>query len=499
MFDDTSWDLYKTPDNVFYLLIPKEFNIYNISLKKDVKHSEYPGFKISDLSCLKPLDINGIKINSILNNIEINEDALTSLKNMFIPNSAAWSFFLMGHGGSSGELTTTLANELTHKSGKIAGISEHIFIKFINFLSKDISTNTLFYKSCFAGGKNLINPYQVRQGEYVEFKIYGIQDIYPFTIIAQATLNQPTIADGFPSPEQCSKFFLSNESIDNPNLPYVLFSETNEKKISKLPVALNFKAFFESLQIRYQNPPETNTPQDETSWVSILKYVTPFYKKAPDPQYLYWSGNCPLIRKINTSYFEVLPLDESIRVIPRAPKILFPESNNEDIELQNTRSLFLYPSIVNASIKIEGDEMPAIISPNPGASLLFLNKMEAPSFKFREIVDAFLKAKNQEKKVFIIKELTCKSLNETLINLTNVIINITDWSDNLSNPEPTYSLYYSLNDNYRKKQSNDGAWNNITREQFYADINTILSDIDTQYPGLHTKLIEDIKNRFGLI
>lgn len=165
-FNRAEWQVYTTQDNAMLLFIPliDPFISY-LALLKDTKNTSNQtnistgefllGFKINHLQPINnPLSLlKYVKpqrtIDSLKKYLEEVLVTYADVKHIGTTYLNRWDIVLMGHGFSAYK-----------EKGLISGMHVSSFEMFLDFLNQKIQTRTLFYISCYSGGKNLKKPYR---------------------------------------------------------------------------------------------------------------------------------------------------------------------------------------------------------------------------------------------------------------------------------------------------------------------------------------------------
>jgi len=234
---------------------------------------------------------------------------------LFKPTSGPWNIYLDGHG---------------LKGSHIAGLSHNLFEQFLNFLSKNIITNFLFYSTCYGGGINLVKPYLTKVNESGAISSTNIN----FTIAEDAATE---------SVSQASSWYTDPFCIAKPN----------------------FKNFFEGLENIFNC-----TTNSSEKWNDILYSVI-----TQEGEHVR-STNEPLIKFPGTDFFQAHLISDKIELLTTTKlkaKIL---DGIETININNNKDiLLLYPPIIPLPLRLPINDHFKILPMNPEGSLFFFKEI----------------------------------------------------------------------------------------------------------------------------
>lgn len=365
-FNPAEWRVYGIRQNEVLLFIPKidPYESYlsqrsSFTIDKHHKISDgelWLGIKFHHLREIDPLRIpkqlRSTNLKTYLNEILVTHTDIKHIKDVTLNQ---WDIFLIGHGISNPSF--------------IGGMSHAAFTSYLTFLNDSISTRTLFYISCFSGGKHLKTPYEfLQKGEKRE------KD-FNFTIIAG------TIFD------LIINIALSVEDTDFTNY----FKQLNEyfagkKDLSLSSIVTNFDLYVFQLTFTKDNVAQIPTIRfPHTGWFKI----TDVDKK------VYLIDNNHIIRAVNAQ--------KNVLTVPKHTNII----------LANTY-------YIPIPVVIEGNQMPVIIPHDIKNVPYFFKEIKAPGinlaggkFDFKGTM-AFVKNKFPDTGLLFIESLTMKVAHQNM-------------------------------------------------------------------------------------
>ncbi|HBS48183.1 TPA: hypothetical protein DEO28_03805 [Candidatus Dependentiae bacterium] len=360
---DEEWQYFKEPTGDFYLLVPRL--LIN---------------KVKDISKEVLLDRLGFSKNLIkVAYSDLEEEAhlikvahfdLKRLTVFFAVNSGRWNIYLIGHG--------------TYED-LIAGMSIEDFKNFIQFLSKNIYVNFLYYATCFGGGKNLIIPYK-----YISTN---------FVIAEQAT----TAAQSHSASLAWSRGGLFEQKGFFPLCEHRFCGGY----FFRMTSLLSFSRFFNSLEQYLQNIPLVEIGEllpielSYDPWRIILNYINPVYFRNE-------RSDTALIKFPGADFFRASELGKSVKTVTEVLKRAF-EFEGRNIEIdQDVKALLWYPAICNVDLILHGKDSKFVFM-NPEKSLHCFKNVKAEELTVDEFGENILWGEDlKSEKIIVIKELHLK-------------------------------------------------------------------------------------------
>ncbi len=409
LLDDKFWDFYRvrTKEQSLYLLIPKDYSKklnekfnteeFRNNCKKYPKYTPEEiiiGFRIDPAAKI----FKKISSHKLKNKVELTPDyspEVHLLEQLFIQGKdeifGLWNIFLEGHGNFAKQNLIDIASiktapQIDTSGALIAGLDVTNFRNLIQFLSKNINTNFLYYLSCFSGGYNIFLPY-----------------------ITNLMNKKGNVIGG----------------IEKPNFTVVTGALTDQIFLN----ATDFKVFFELLHKYTKKIGVHPTIFKDSELVDILKDIIS-NTDAKDP---FGIMGLPQIMQPKTGIFRAIPLNENIGIISEFLALKH-KIENKQIILNNKKAILIYPKEIETKVQIqagEGKTIPAIVSMLPGIGI---HKFESisTSLSFLELISSFAATEPAFEKYFYIKQLElindeyCISTKapDNVIVLNNVIIKV---------------------------------------------------------------------------
>jgi hypothetical protein len=321
-----------------------------------------------------------------------------------------WYLYFEGHGAPSQQ----------DVRGVIAGLSVDLFQRFLFFCNNRITTDFLYYSTCYAGGQHLLYPYEkewfypsAQKGGKIRRALTPEQLNY---IIVASTLTYAPSWAWMPSI----------------SIPYKL-------GISQIKFSLFFDRFFDYIK-QYFYP--AGQPIKDTL-ISILNLINPTSFKESHIQ-------VPVIRYPGTEWFSIIDLK---KYVLRLTRVLVDtrEAEGKPILVDKQELLVINPSqfigrrkaliervhsAVLVPILFTQPKMPAIISGAAIKASHYFENLQAKEIGFVEFLKSFYKVKEEHGRTFYIKRLVCSndlqidqsrlinaSAGEMLLNDVVVVVN----------------------------------------------------------------------------
>ena len=358
-----------------------------------------------------------------------------------------WDIYLAGHGGGS----------------KIAAVEREDFGSLLDFLNTKINTRSLFYDTCYAGGKNLKEPYQYEVEKGIkevnnELEKEIREKNLNFTIISATTFYAVT-----KTPSQPTQY--ASQSTINP-IPIPSAARVDFKNYFS-----QLNAYFADFDQDLIKALKENQTKEEMirnikdalktrlSLAAVVQNVSEWHKTF-DPAKYDWL-NIPTVRFPNTEWFSITEIDDTplntpinqgtrtfnvnnnmiMRIINSAKN-----DNEKNITIPRVTStpyIFLEARYIPIPLKIEGYLVPLII-PLEHNKNYFFEEINAPNCfldPYNELTAMLSELQHKMSDVtakFYIKKLTIKLNPSTvgdkklagppaqLFELKNVILDPSD-------------------------------------------------------------------------
>lgn len=366
-FNPAEWRVYSIRQNEAILFIPKkdpyksyisQLSSFTIDKHSMISDGElFFGMKFRHLKeIIDPLgmskQLRSTNLKTYLNEMLITHADIKHINDIALNQ---WDIFLIGHGISNPSF--------------IAGMSHAAFTSYLAFLNDAINTRTLFYISCFSGGKHLKTPYEfLQKGE-------KRQKDFNFTIIAGTIFDrQINIA-------------LSVEDTNFTNY----FKQLNEyfagkKNLTLSSIVTNFDLYVFQLSFTKHNVVQVPTIRfPHTGWFKITDV----------DQKVYLIDNNHIMRAVNAQ--------KNVLTVPKHTNII----------LANTY-------YIPIPVVIEGNQMPVIIPHDIRNVPYFFKEIKAPginlvggNFDFKGTM-AFMKHKFPDIGLLFIESLTMKVAHQNM-------------------------------------------------------------------------------------
>lgn len=271
-------------------------------------------------------------------------------------------------------------------NGLIASLEKDIFQKVLMFFNNSINTGFLFYSSCFAGGENLVDPYQKNKQPL----------ILNYPVISSTLAENMSFQD---TPELC--------------LPPYTISKLTQADIDKAQHRLNFRT---TLQYKkFFNALKKGEHKNESNLVNIISYLRPHELTQDATSFFYDLRNIPSYRAANSKLFKVLPGEPSITI--------FDHGNCKNKRLTNlkvgTQANLFYTSYIPYRMILQNkfNNTLAFVSMIPGFAAHTIEEIDATQYTLMELLNSFLVfAELKAPKIFWIKKLVVK--NSQIFNST---------------------------------------------------------------------------------
>lgn len=279
--------------------------------------------------------------------------------------------------------------------GIIISLSKQEFQKLLEFFNNSIETAFLFYTSCYAGGKFLVEPY--------------IKNQKP--LILNYTVVSGTLAENMSMQEmpilKLPPYYAPANNKKKSRTPHISNVDIHfEKRNLKVRTTLNFDRFFDALHEGYH--------LDEHKYHDLISYLHPYSTKSGQLKF-HNIGNIPVFRKAGTDAFRVVPNIPCSETI--TPEYLKKNQKNK-IE-SDANLLLLYADHIPNSVILGKDEC-VFISMLPDLSAHTFDEIYTTKFNLAEIINSFLAFPELgSSKIFWIKNLTCKNTPE-ITNFFNI-------------------------------------------------------------------------------
>lgn len=288
---------------------------------------------------------------------------LENLKKIFTNADAHKRIFLIGHGLFSGKL---LEERLKEKSALvkavIAGLPVFEFQQFLEFLNT-VGTDLIYISSCYSGGYNLLQGFQTQSDE-IAIKPLALS----YFVVVGALTDEMTRGG-----------------------------------------TVKFDEFFKNLNKFFTVPGSLKNPFNE-----ILKPIS--YKLIQ---------NLPSIRYPGSlNYFKVIDVDKKTEIITYAISTALSIEKKSKIVI-NKEAVLIYPIEVKIPLKIEGDDIPRLISMIPGHAFHILKGIEIAEPLDEGIKKMFFFFSLPSEKIFLLEAFNASNYAESGLPknlLTNVMI-----------------------------------------------------------------------------
>ena len=347
-FTDENFEVFEYAQEDMFLIIPNRY--------KDRISTMLPslGFNIplasptaSKRTILKKVSISELEERiakeawqPLLNGNEITSK---TIETFFIHNKnlGSWNLYLLGHGS---------------KLDKIAFLYIDEFKKLLLFLENKLSTSFLYYLTCYGGGYNTILAFMEKITDRVKKIAKSIQ--INFVIASGSATDAPATA---------SQIGLAKTSAGQTTTP--LCTEQTcpgNKLLQSIKSPLDFNLFFELLH----NPFSSDQPISKDSWIKIFKSINPIKSRGG-------AKNIPLIKFPGQPFIPVTGINEN-SVFISYEKVKKHEEENRPIEIKKanqTKSILLSPSIINAPIHIDTTSEIHFLSLITGISLHHISNL----------------------------------------------------------------------------------------------------------------------------
>lgn len=446
-FNLKDWEIYKTKEGNFYLLIPS--------------NAKKAGFQIDSL---EKVNLENQTIDTLLQSIKSTQIInIEELQRMFLQSKdekfGLWNIYLVGHGMYPEKLEKSLIEEKEKhfygaaieqdiSGSKITGLDITQFRSLIQFFTNKINVNFLYYMTCYGGDNNLILPYVTKIVGEVVLKVG--EEEKKVTAIKYTTKPNFTIVAG----SLTSKTVLAAEDviascINKNTAKEVKEEQEKQQRGGKLDIA----KFFKLLHVAHKGVARIIYKKDELQ--EILKAVTIRNTQREDP---YGLSGLPSVMFPGTDKFTLFPVNDKIivltdvaiaqyqdviiRVLRRAGD---PEAKSKPINLIDKEAILIYSEIIPVDINIEvkqGKPAPAIVSMIPGISLHQIKKLSI-NVPFSEFIyKSFGTVTTEFTKNYYIKELRILNDEFTVeskdkeITLNNVLISQTSEKVSLLEKHP---------------------------------------------------------------
>lgn len=425
------FDIYKTMEEDFYLLIPKSYmkkltqtysnevqeRIRKIAAIKKLTLEDFlSGFALSKLTKLKdPLkkDIN--VINFI--NVESVKSIFLTKKDLAPGFLGMWNIVLDGHGRYSNELANQIAQGLLPDQLKI--LSEKQFVdafivgltltqyrNLLQFFILNIHTHFLYYGSCYAGGYNTLLGYIdaiINQEGILK------SQIKPNFIIAVGALTDIDVFETSHTDSVANCFAcISKQEKEH----YECIDKASKNR------GINFVRFFDALRAYARKDQLVGTLFNDQQLHDILNHITP---KIPGSY-----RNNPQIMFPGTDMFRAIALDKDMEVITET-RVKVHALEKKPIIIENKRIILVYPLDIPVELIFKTKTFPFIVSGLPSVNVHILSKITAPSLTLRSFLSSISETEQRNEilglafdRYFYVKSLMLKDN----IILKNVFVHI---------------------------------------------------------------------------
>ncbi|HZW60928.1 MAG TPA: hypothetical protein VFF04_01770, partial [Candidatus Babeliales bacterium] len=389
-FTDDDWLIYVSShaSKDYFLLLPKQyyeaqnrkFPMFKHSIKTKIGKKQFSysrkeiisGFAIDHSDICRQIYLRDYKPGSKVFN-ELQEIPLSSISNatftrFFIQGKDAifgvWNIYILGHGDYPKiKLDQPLPNIIqeTHEINTlIAGLSLSNFRSLIQLCIKNISTNFLYYMSCYASDANLILPY-ITYALNSKGNIVGGLEKPNFTI-AVGSLTSEVVRQQRESYKHCTPERYTDQ-INVGNFFDQLHNFSNT--ISNQPTIFKDAELIKILSPLY---PKLNSIQWRKMFPSyfLRQYIKIAAELSEMPQIIFPKTDMP----------KALPLSDDVSVITKTVltrHIL----ENKPIELDNKKAALLYPEKIDINVHVNSrdTDAPAIVSMLPGIGLHYFTSL----------------------------------------------------------------------------------------------------------------------------
>ncbi|KKP53576.1 MAG: hypothetical protein UR43_C0004G0117 [candidate division TM6 bacterium GW2011_GWF2_33_332] len=352
---DEEWKYFKESTGDFYLLVPRLL----INKVKDTSIEvllDRLGFS------KKLIEVDFVNLENEVKADPSSKVDLKKLTDFFEEKTGLWNIYLNGHG---------------LKNYSIAHMSLADFKKFIQFLSKKLHVNFLYYSTCYGGGENLLTPFK---------------DISTnFVIAEQATTeasSHGTLLEGRGPYRLCEHSFCVDAlKVMTTPLSFTQFFNALEKYLQKIPL------------VDQANILPKNLSYDP--WRIILNYIVPV-------SYGSEASDTSLIKFPGTDFFRASELGNSVKTVTEVTKRAS-EFEGKNIEVdRGVKALLWYPAICNVDLILHGKNSEFVFM-NPEKSLHYFKNVKAEELTVDEFGKNILWGKDlKSEKIIVIKDLYLK-------------------------------------------------------------------------------------------
>ncbi len=350
-FENADWAVFKHTQKNLYLLCPRTylpvlagtFNSLTAELPLDTLLAA-----LEQTKSQWELDPSTIEEANDPKHAEKFPWNIETVKELFKEKSGPWHIYLAFHGAPSGTPEATfLQSRLTN---------------FMTFLNTKITTEFLFYASCYGGGQNL---------ELVKQSLEQL-----------AKPNKPTFITAVGA--------LTDAIMQGVAITPALFSKTEATLNFNPP--LSFTAFFDKLNTFF-NRGSLKTLQETLQAVTFTKFADTY--------------NTPTIIFPGNVRFNALLVDKETTLINNV-FVKVHEIEKKEIIVRDKTAILLAAPAVTVPLKIVSTQqvVPSFISILPGNAVHTLDTITASSFSLAALLQSFF-SKIVAKKEFIIQTVSC--------------------------------------------------------------------------------------------
>ena len=263
-----------------------------------------------------------------------------------------WAIFLTGHG---------------RLNYSIAHINIDVFKYMLQFLENKIVTKFFMYDSCYAAGFNAQRVYADLKRRLAGSAATWMA--YPFVIVTSALTDAPTVSVG------------TNIEIDF------------ERRIVKVPVKLDYKAFVEGIT------------KDTVNFTDLVSYLVPKVEQVGG------IATTPQIKLAGVPWFTPLGVNEHVVSIGYT----LAKTREQPVDIQkyfrkkNPTAILLYAEAVPFELQINTPPDPlnsfSIVPMSAWASRYFLAKISSTTRTVQDIIYSFIRVKKRPSHAFFIGEI----------------------------------------------------------------------------------------------
>ncbi|HZW61368.1 MAG TPA: hypothetical protein VFF04_04020 [Candidatus Babeliales bacterium] len=413
-FIDDEWFMYASTQPVedFFLLVPKQyyerqakkFPIFKHAIGVKIGKEQFSysrnelitGFATDHLDICKRTYMRNYKpglpgFDALKKTITV-EPTKATFSRLFVRGKdnifGLWNIYMSGHGFyptiDLDKPLPKIIEENAHMNSQIVGLPLNEFRSVIQLLITKISTNFLYYYSCYAGDVNLILP-------YITYIINNKRNIIgnlkkPNFIFAAGSLTSETVA--IPITTTCQDVTTFRDFISFFNTLHLF---TNP--LANRPTIFKDKELIKILE------PISKTADDEF-WKKVYPYLGEYVKIAAE------ISSFPQIFFPQVAVPKALALTDDISVITKTLVTTY-LLEKKPIKLDNKSAILLYPENIGIALHVSSkeDKPFALVSMLPGVGLHHIKNIDT-NLSWQKLCYCFGFVNPKFKKYFFIDQIS---------------------------------------------------------------------------------------------